>query len=125
MNLTLDTLNAMMAQIPPAPFFASSSLLPNDCAYKFQFEGREHIGAGPAFWDQFKKIEARHPDPSAITIWDLDADGNDERRKAFFRAMSIIIASGAGPIEDSIATAIERGYVPKPGAGITNPNPAG
>lgn len=122
MTLTLDKIKTMMATIPPAPFFASSSLLPNDAAYKFQFEGREHIGAGPGFWSQFRREEYRLPNLSAITIWDLDTEGNEERRKDFFRAMSIIIASGAGPIEDAIATAIERGHTAKTGS-IINPNP--
>ena len=54
-SFTLDTLAKIqmgLAQIPPAPVFASWEHFPKDHALKFTHDAREYVCAHPDFWKQ-------------------------------------------------------------------------
>lgn len=107
--LTLDRLKDMMRAIPPAPFYASSTLLPSDKAYKFEHGGRVHVGAHPDFWRQVPKGEGR-PSFADVPVIDLDADG--EASREFFQAMGSVM----------MAAERERRADPRTLGGVINPD---
>lgn len=86
-GLTIEKLLAakkFLDNIPPPPFFAQDKLLPDDRAIRFMWEGREYLGASPAFW---RKVPRGYYSSSwfEIPIYNLDMD--DRRRAEFYSAM--------------------------------------
>ena len=90
-SVTLDSIREAMkaiAEIPPPPFLGSCRLLPNAHALKFQFDGREYVGAHPDFWAKIP-VSSRDQYASlwAMEIYDLDLSCNANRRAEFFGAL--------------------------------------
>lgn len=88
-KLTFDMLEAAIAFLrpPPAPFLASSSMLPADRAVRFNVDGRNYVGAAPSFWRQVE----RNLGPVIfmnVPVWDIDAPSNQAKRKEFTQAMA-------------------------------------
>lgn len=91
MNLTLEKLTELVAEVqklPPIPFLASSVYLPSEGAIQFKEGDRLYVGAGPAFWAKLPPGPNGPAGFGAITIWNLDAEGNRGNRADFFGAMA-------------------------------------
>lgn len=97
MNLTLEKLAEQMAELkklPPVPFLASSAYLPSDSAIQFKEGDRLYVGAGPAFWAKVPPSPNSAGTFGAVTIWDLDAEGNKGNRADFFGALARVLSAG-------------------------------
>lgn len=106
----MDDIERIRGTIPPMPFLVSSTMFNKDNGVQFRFKCRVHVGAHPDMWAKLPVSPYLGFNFSDVPIIDIDDEQNEHRRSEFFMAMSIISASGAGEIEDAIATAIERGY---------------
>ena len=89
-GLDLDRLLQLIKdgrKLPQAPFLASDRYLSPYCAVRFEFDGREYIGAHPSFWRQAFRPGSPDQSNTALALFgvpliDLDTD-NDGRRKFF------------------------------------------
>lgn len=88
-TLTMQKITEAMAlvkDIPPAPFLASCATLASDFGVRFTVGGREYVGCHPSMWA--KLPPAAYTDPLAsVTIWNIDAPQNADKRHEFFDAM--------------------------------------
>lgn len=89
---------AAFAGMPPAPFFASSRLFPDNAAIRFKWKGRDFCGAGPGFWqsvaDQMPEFQANAglgTGLGAIEIVDLDLSRNEALRDEFMGTLSLAL----------------------------------
>lgn len=91
----------LIESFPPPPFFASSKMLPADCAVMFEHSNRRYVGAHPDFWAKISQREAevRNNPLGDITVWDLDADRGQAAR--FFAAYAEAIGTPPPDSQDS------------------------
>lgn len=103
-SFNLDALAKMqmlLAQIPPAPVFASWDHFPKDHALNFSHEGRKYICAHPDFWKQVPASERGQVQQfGSIEIIDLSLPFYAKEKAlilAIMRERTLAILNDLGP----------------------------
>lgn len=86
----------MLEELPPAPLFVSSTILPDEKALNFTFEKRDYVGAHPDFWARLPVGCLDLPSPifgllGGIRIVDIDADA--AARNEFWHALREVMTA--------------------------------